>query len=144
MATGNIEATVIQICTVKSPRNWIKNNKQNLCVHQTNNNEHMKTSVYQYLMQSRYIRNLVSEILEDTEWTRFCPKTDRWTDGQTDKVMPVYRPFNLVEARGITTSGIQHKNRTLPKTSPTDCDGVQLHWYWPTLPVYVYVLYNQN
>ena len=29
-------------------------------------------------------------IVEDTEWTRFC--------SQTDKVIPVYRPFNFVEA----------------------------------------------
>ena len=40
-------------------------------------------------------------IVEDTEWTRFCPQMDRWTDGQTDKVKPVYPPFNFVEAGGI-------------------------------------------
>ena len=40
-------------------------------------------------------------IVEDTGWTRFCPQTDRrtdgqmdgqtdmWTDGQVDKVKPV-------------------------------------------------------
>ena len=33
-------------------------------------------------------------IVEDTERTWFCP--------QTDKVKPVYHPFNLVEAGGIT------------------------------------------
>ena len=32
-------------------------------------------------------------IVEDTERTRFCP--------QTDKVIPVYPPFNFVEAEGI-------------------------------------------
>ena len=32
-------------------------------------------------------------IVEDTERTRFCP--------QTDKVIPVYPPFNFVEAGGI-------------------------------------------
>ena len=45
-------------------------------------------------------------IVEDTERTRFCPQTDRRTDGrtdgrmdgQTDKVKPVYPPFNFVEA----------------------------------------------
>ena len=29
---------------------------------------------------------------------------DRWTDGQTDKVKPVYPPFNFVEAEGIITT----------------------------------------
>ena len=42
-----------------------------------------------------------TSIVEDTEWTRFCPQTDRRTDRQTDKVKPVYPPFNLVEAEGI-------------------------------------------
>ena len=37
-------------------------------------------------------------ILEDTERTRFCPQTDRWTDGQGDTSIP---PFNFVEAGGI-------------------------------------------
>ena len=36
-------------------------------------------------------------------------------------------------------SGIQHRNRALPKNSHIDCDGVQLHQYWTTLPVYVYI-----
>ena len=40
-------------------------------------------------------------IVEDTERTRFCPQTDGRTDGQTDKVMPVYPPLNFVEAGGI-------------------------------------------
>ena len=39
--------------------------------------------------------------LGDTERTRFRPRTDRRTDGQTDKVKPVYPPFNFVEAGGI-------------------------------------------
>ena len=34
-----------------------------------------------------------TSIVEDTEGTRFCP--------QTDKVKPVYPPFNFVEAEGI-------------------------------------------
>ena len=33
-------------------------------------------------------------IVEDTERTRFCPQTD----GQTDKVKPVYPLFNFIEA----------------------------------------------
>ena len=37
-------------------------------------------------------------IVEDTERTRFCPQTDRWTDGQGDTSIP---PFNFVEAGGI-------------------------------------------
>ena len=36
-----------------------------------------------------------------------------------------------------TTSDIQHRNHTLPKNSPIDCDGVQLHQYWTALPVFV-------
>ena len=40
-------------------------------------------------------------IVEDTERTRFCPQTDRRTDRQTDTVIPVYPPFNFVEAGGI-------------------------------------------
>ena len=43
-------------------------------------------------------------ILEDTEQTRFCPQTDRLIYGQTDKVIPVYPPFNFVEAGGIIKS----------------------------------------
>ena len=31
-----------------------------------------------------------TSIVEDTERTRFCPQTDRRTDGQTNKVKPVY------------------------------------------------------
>ena len=33
-----------------------------------------------------------ASILEDTERTRFCSQMDRQTDGQTDKVKPVYPP----------------------------------------------------
>ena len=42
-----------------------------------------------------------SSIVEDTERTRFCPRTDRRPAGQTDKVKPVYPPFNFVEVGGI-------------------------------------------
>ena len=38
-----------------------------------------------------------TSIVEDTKRTRFCPQTDR----RTDKVKPVYPPFNFVEAGGI-------------------------------------------
>ena len=38
-----------------------------------------------------------TSIVEDTERTRFCPQTDT----RTDKVKPVYPPFNFVEAGGI-------------------------------------------
>ena len=38
-------------------------------------------------------------IVDDTERTRFCPQTDRRTDGQGDTSIP---PFNFVEAEGIT------------------------------------------
>ena len=37
-------------------------------------------------------------IVEDTDG-----QTDRRTNGQTDKVKPVYPPFNFVEAGGITS-----------------------------------------
>ena len=37
-------------------------------------------------------------IVEDTERTRFCPQTDRQTDGQGETSIP---PFNFVEAVGI-------------------------------------------
>ena len=38
-----------------------------------------------------------------------------------------------------TENGIQHRNRTLPQNSPIDCDWVQLHQYWTTCLVYVYI-----
>ena len=47
----------------------------------------------------KYEMDLMS-IVEDTEWTPFCPQTDRWTEGQTDKVIPVYPPFKFVEGGG--------------------------------------------
>ena len=37
----------------------------------------------------KYKMDLVSIVL-DTELTRFCSQLDGWTDGQTDKVKPVY------------------------------------------------------
>ena len=35
-----------------------------------------------------------ASIVEDTELTRFCPQTDRRTDGQGETSIP---PFNFVE-----------------------------------------------
>ena len=45
-----------------------------------------------HTLSSCYEMDLRS-IVEDTERTRFCP--------QTDKVKPVFPPFNFVEVRGI-------------------------------------------
>ena len=42
-------------------------------------------------------------IVEDTEQIRFSPQTDRRTD-ETERVIPVYHPFNFVEAGGIITN----------------------------------------
>ena len=38
-----------------------------------------------------------AHIVEDTEWTWFCPQTD----GQTGMVKPAYPRFNFVEAEGV-------------------------------------------
>ena len=47
----------------------------------------------------------LASIVEDTDWTRFHPQTDRqpdrWTNWQTDKVKPVYPAFNFVEEGDI-------------------------------------------
>ena len=76
-------------------------------------------------------------IVEDTEWTRFCPQTDRWTDGRTDgqsdKVKPEYPLFNFVEARGIIiteTKSLSYwwiGHRWLPRRLST--------WHPPVQPV---------
>ena len=46
-----------------------------------------------------------ASIVEDTEWTPFCPQTDGQTDGrmdrQMDKVKPVY-PLNWAGGINIT------------------------------------------
>ena len=39
-------------------------------------------------------------IVEDTEQTRFCAQTDRWTDGQGETSIP---PFQLPWSGGIIT-----------------------------------------
>ena len=36
-----------------------------------------------------------------------------------------------------TKSGIQPRNRALPRNNPTERDGVQLRQYWITLPLYI-------
>ena len=38
-----------------------------------------------------------NSIVEDAEQIRYCPQTDRRTDGQMDQVKPVY----FVEAGGV-------------------------------------------
>ena len=52
-----------------------------------------------------------TSIVEVTERTRFCPQTDRQTDGrtdiQTDDMKLIYFPFKFVEAEGITIDDSQ-------------------------------------
>ena len=48
-----------------------------------------------------------TSIVKDTEQTRFCTQMDRRTDGQKDKVKPVYPPFNFVKVAGIISVVIQ-------------------------------------
>ena len=76
-------------------------------------------SLKQTLHTTHFLKLLVkmcetdpTSIVEDTERTRFCPQTDRRTDGQTDKVKPVYTPFNFVEAGGIKTDA-KHNHRSI-------------------------------
>ena len=40
-----------------------------------------------------------TSIVEDTDWTRFCPQRDGQTDGQGETSIP---SFNFVEVGGIT------------------------------------------
>ena len=42
-------------------------------------------------------------IVEDTEWSRFCPQIDRLMDGWMDKVKPVY-PLQLARSSGYNNS----------------------------------------
>ena len=59
-----------------------------------------------------------ASIVEDTEWTQFCPQMDGQTDRQTDGVKPVYPRFHFVEARGIIIMNkIAHKKIILTKIS---------------------------
>ena len=53
-----------------------------------------------------------TSIVEDTERTRFCPQTGRRTDGETDKVKPVYPTFNFVEAEGIKKNDAKPNHRS--------------------------------
>ena len=50
----------------------------------------------------------LKSIVEDTERTRFCPQTDR----RTNKVKPVYPPFNLVEAGVLQIKPWVHRTKT--------------------------------
>ena len=68
-------------------------------------------------------------IVEDTERTRFCP--------QTDKVKPVYTPFNFVEAGGIIKCHHHHHQltsdvRRIPSDLPL-IHKLMLQW-WITTP----------
>ena len=54
------------------------------------------------LLDKTYIYEMdPASIVEYTERTRFCPQTDRRTDGRSNKVKSLYPPFNFVEAGGI-------------------------------------------
>ena len=53
-----------------------------------------------------------ASIVEDTEQKRFCPHTNRRTDGQTDKVKPVYPPSTWLS------------------------EGYKVQWLWSGLAVY--------
>ena len=72
--------------------------------------EFAKMSIFQILKQTLHTTHLLKlldkmfkyemdpmSIFEDTERTRFCPHTDRQTDGQTR--WNQYTPFNFVEQR---------------------------------------------
>ena len=67
--------------------------------------EFAKISNYQILKQTLHLTHLLklldkrckyemdpTSIVEDTERTRFCPRMDRWTDGQGETSIP---PFQL-------------------------------------------------
>ena len=60
-----------------------------------------------------------TSIIEDTEQTWLCPQTDRQTDGQMDKVKPVYPAFNFLEVGGIIMAGCQIGGCMLPKPMMT-------------------------
>ena len=70
-------------------------------------------SILKQTLHMTHLRNLLDKMCkyemdttsigEDTERIRFCPQTDKWmyirVDVRTtDKVKPVYPPFNFVEA----------------------------------------------
>ena len=46
-----------------------------------------------------------TSIVEDTEWTQFCPQRDRQMDRRTDRQTRwnQYTPFNFIEVGGIIT-----------------------------------------
>ena len=41
-------------------------------------------------------------IVQDTEWTRFCPQTDGQTHRQMNEVKPLYSTFNFDEIECMT------------------------------------------
>ena len=67
--------------------------------------------MYKYEMDS-------TSIVVDTERTWFCPQTDR---RQTDKVKPVYPPFNFVEAgvQQVEVIGHNMKSQQTLHSSPS-------------------------
>ena len=77
----------------------------------------LKLQIFKHTLHATHLLKLLDKmckyeidpanIVEDTEWTRFCPQTNRQTDRQTDRHTdrwtrkPVYPPSNFVEAGGI-------------------------------------------
>ena len=97
------------------PNYWVildpKSNEKKVKV--TNWKNLTKLHIFLILKQTLYVAHclqlldkmckfemILMSIVEDTGQTRFCPQTDRQTDGwmdwQMDKVKPVYPPFNFL------------------------------------------------
>ena len=82
----------------------------------------------------------LANIVKDTEWTQFCPQTDRQMDRRTDMVKPVYPPFSFIEAGGITRkmellNAGYHRITTWSWQSRTDSI-----WCLRTMPSLVHIL----
>ena len=58
-------------------------------------------------------------IVEDTERTRFCPHTDRRTDGQSNTSIP---PFQLRWSGGYNDNDYNHNNDTNNDNNENDND----------------------
>ena len=43
-----------------------------------------------------------ASIVQDTEWTRFCPQTDGHTHRQMNEMKPLYPTFNFDEIECMT------------------------------------------
>ena len=71
-----------------------------------------------------------ADTILSTDW-----QTDRRTDGQTDKVKPVYPPFNFIEARGIIIHCIMYGHDIIfIMQNPLSCSGIICHHrIWQTL-----------